>query len=121
MALICASAATTRFASIRLSTSSSSTKIDRKLWPFSPGRARAGFKVQAFFNPFESKPIVKEALKEPVAFLGGMFAGLLRLDLNEDPLKEWIERTVKSAGLNPEEVESKLDGDEDLPQLIEIE
>lgn len=54
-----------------------------------------------------------------------MFAGLLRLDLNEDPLKEWIVRTVESSGIKSEEVvdgvPSRLDGNEDLPQQIEIE
>ncbi|KAK1326288.1 UPF0426 protein [Acorus calamus] len=34
--------------------------------------------------------------KEPVAFMGEMFAGLLRLDLNEEPLKEWLTRTVET-------------------------
>ncbi|KAL5703351.1 hypothetical protein ACHQM5_028452 [Ranunculus cassubicifolius] len=44
------------------------------------------------------QPLLKEALKEPVAFFGGLFAGLLRLDLNEDPLREWISRTVEASG-----------------------
>lgn len=39
------------------------------------------------------------ALKEPVAFLGGVFAGLLSLDLKEDPLKSWVERTSAQAGV----------------------
>ncbi|KAJ4960306.1 hypothetical protein NE237_020216 [Protea cynaroides] len=88
----------------------------------SPKRSRfGGFRVKAFFNPIED-PIVKEALKEPVAFMGGMFAGLLRLDLNEDPLKEWITRTVEASGFTEEEIdveESKLE--EEAPQQIEIE
>jgi len=29
-------------------------------------------------------------IAQPVAILGGMFAGILRLDLNEEPLKEWV-------------------------------
>jgi hypothetical protein len=40
--------------------------------------------------------------QEPVAFLGGVFAGLLRLDLNEDPLKEWVTRTVEVSGIAEE-------------------
>ncbi|KAH0456433.1 hypothetical protein IEQ34_014340 [Dendrobium chrysotoxum] len=125
MAGLCASAATSRFASIPFSTSPSCLKRGRKLWALSPRKVRVGFRVQAFFNPLEDQPIVKDALKEPVAFLGGMFAGLLRLDLNEDPLKEWISRTVEASGLKPEEVvdgmESSLDANEDFPQQIEIE
>ncbi|MQL93801.1 hypothetical protein Taro_026438 [Colocasia esculenta] len=82
---------------------------------------RRGFAgVQAFYNPLED-PIFKEVLKEPVAFMGGMFAGLLRLDLNEEPLKEWITRTVEAAGITEEEISTELKTDEDAPQQIEIE
>ncbi|GAB2219940.1 hypothetical protein Droror1_Dr00007581 [Drosera rotundifolia] len=90
-------------------------------------RSRLGTKlnrggVKAFFiNPIED-PIVKEALKEPVAFMGGVFAGFLRLDLNDDPLKEWLQRTVEAAGITEEEISDKgSKPDEDAPQQIEIE
>ncbi|KAL9268380.1 UPF0426 protein, chloroplastic-like protein [Drosera capensis] len=78
--------------------------------------------VRAFFiNPIED-PIVKEALKEPVAFMGGVFAGFLRLDLNDDPLKEWLQRIVEAAGITEEEISDKgSKPDEDAPQQIEIE
>ncbi|KAK9266256.1 hypothetical protein L1049_000044 [Liquidambar formosana] len=82
------------------------------------------FRVKAFFfnpNPTED-PILKDALKEPVAFMGGMFAGILRLDLNEDPLREWVTRTVEASGITEEEIDaegSKLE--EEVPQQIEIE
>lgn len=72
-----------------------------------------------FFNPVED-PVIKEALKEPVAFAGGLFAGLLRLDLNEDPLKEWVKKTMESAGLT-EEVDTQESVQEDGPTEIEIE
>ncbi|XP_038688209.1 UPF0426 protein At1g28150, chloroplastic isoform X3 [Tripterygium wilfordii] len=74
-----------------------------------------------FFNPRE-EPLLKEALKEPVAFMGGILAGLLRLDLDEDPLKEWVTRTVEAAGITDEEID--VDGskaDEEVPQQIDIE
>ncbi|KAJ1403990.1 hypothetical protein SESBI_26910 [Sesbania bispinosa] len=73
-----------------------------------------------FFNPAQD-PIVKEALKEPVAFLGGVFAGILRLDLNEEPLKEWVTRTVEDAGISEEEVSAEGSATEAAPQEIEIE
>ncbi|XP_048138619.1 UPF0426 protein At1g28150, chloroplastic isoform X3 [Rhodamnia argentea] len=79
--------------------------------------------VRAFFlNPTEER-IIKEALKEPVAFMGGMFAGLLRLDLNEDPLREWVTRTVDASGISQEELdaEGSKEAEEDAPQEIEIE
>eukprot|EP00238_Polyblepharides_amylifera_P000313 CAMPEP_0196573592 /NCGR_PEP_ID=MMETSP1081-20130531/3481_1 /TAXON_ID=36882 /ORGANISM="Pyramimonas amylifera, Strain CCMP720" /LENGTH=145 /DNA_ID=CAMNT_0041891361 /DNA_START=176 /DNA_END=613 /DNA_ORIENTATION=+ len=50
-------------------------------------------------------PILKEAVKEPVAFLGGLFAGALRLQTSDDPLREWIERTSQAAGVSPEEAQ----------------
>ncbi|KAL3160765.1 hypothetical protein ABBQ38_009177 [Trebouxia sp. C0009 RCD-2024] len=33
-------------------------------------------------------------VQEPVAFLGGIFAGFLGLSLDQDPLKEWIQQTA---------------------------
>ncbi|XP_073145658.1 UPF0426 protein At1g28150, chloroplastic [Henckelia pumila] len=84
-----------------------------------------GFGVRACsFNPNSIQmPILKEALREPVAFVGGIFAGLLRLDLNEEPLKEWVTRTVEAAGLSVEEIErsNSVEAEETVPQQIEIE
>lgn len=85
-------------------------------------RGAAGV-VRAFFNPLGDERILREAIKEPVAFMGGVFAGLLRLDLNEDPLKEWISRTVEASGIaeeNSSEESSEADQN-DAPQQIEIE
>lgn len=60
--------------------------------------------------------------QEPVAFMGGIFAGLLRLDLNEDPLKEWVARTVEASGITAEEIATeKSESEEGSPQQIEIE
>lgn len=61
------------------------------------------------------------SLQEPVAFAGGMFAGLLRLDLNEDPLKEWVTRTVEASGMTDEEIDGEESKPEDVPEQIEIE
>eukprot|EP00250_Pteridium_aquilinum_P007879 c17506_g1_i1 orf=328-687(-) len=78
---------------------------------------RNRLQINAFLNP-QDDPIVKEALKEPLAFLGGVFAGVFRLDLNEDPLKEWVVKTSEVAGVQDvEEVEVK----EDTPEEIQIE
>ncbi|KAL0318710.1 UNVERIFIED_CONTAM: hypothetical protein Sangu_2027200 [Sesamum angustifolium] len=80
--------------------------------------------VRAFLPNLTQQPILKEALKEPVAFVGGMFAGLLRLDLNEEPLKEWVSRTVEASGMAAEEIRKRDAGEEEeeeRPQEIEIE
>ncbi|CAL5015815.1 unnamed protein product [Urochloa decumbens] len=85
-------------------------------------RGAAGV-VRACFNPLGDERILREAIKEPVAFMGGVFAGLLRLDLNEDPLKEWITRTVEASGIAEENSseESNEADQNDAPQQIEIE
>ncbi|XP_066345958.1 UPF0426 protein At1g28150, chloroplastic-like [Miscanthus floridulus] len=85
-------------------------------------RGAAGV-MRACFNPLGDERILREAIKEPVAFMGGVFAGLLRLDLNEDPLKEWITRTVEASRIaeeNSSEESSEADQN-DAPQQIEIE
>uniref|UniRef100_A0A6N2N6D4 alcohol dehydrogenase n=1 Tax=Salix viminalis TaxID=40686 RepID=A0A6N2N6D4_SALVM len=63
-------------------------------------------RASCLFNP-TNEPILKDALKEPVAFMGGMFAGLLRLDLKEDPLKEWVTRTVEASGITEEDIDAE--------------
>ncbi len=40
----------------------------------------------------ELTPFVKELARQPVAFCGGFFSGLFRLDLTEDPVKSWLNK-----------------------------
>ena len=49
-------------------------------------------------------PLVKRAMKEPVAFFGGMFAGFLGLSVDDkdSPLTRWVEATSVAAGRNAE-------------------
>ncbi|KAA3458306.1 UPF0426 protein chloroplastic isoform X1 [Gossypium australe] len=61
------------------------------------------------------------ARMEPVAFMGGMFAGILRLDLNEEPLKEWVARTVEASNISEDDISEGLQEEEDTPQQIEID
>ncbi|BBM97929.1 hypothetical protein MPTK1_1g09530 [Marchantia polymorpha subsp. ruderalis] len=79
---------------------------------------RKRLQVKAFFD-VQNDPIVKEVLKEPVAFLGGVFAGILRLDLNEEPLREWVAKTAEAAGVQPEDPE--VDSTDESPNEIAIE
>lgn len=55
--------------------------------------------------------------------MGGVFAGLLRLDLNDEPLKEWVTRTVEASGITDEDVGGYgvSSNEEESPQQIEIE
>jgi len=35
--------------------------------------------------------VCEEASKQPVAFVGGFMAGILRLDINDEPLSSWLQ------------------------------
>jgi len=66
----------------------------------------------------ELKPILNEFLGQPVAFFGGLVSGFLKLDLQQDPLKGWLEKqgaTPTSGASNSSN--SKSDG----PQSISID
>lgn len=40
----------------------------------------------------ELQPLMKELIQQPIAFAGGFFSGLLRLKINDEPLKTWLEQ-----------------------------
>ncbi len=40
----------------------------------------------------ELSPLMQELLRQPAAFWGGVASGLLRLNLAEDPVKDWLRR-----------------------------
>ena len=58
--------------------------------------------------------------QEPIAFLGGVFAGLLRLDLNEEPLKDWVAKTAEAAGIDLDDYQA-ADADDSVPEDIRID
>ena len=45
----------------------------------------------------ELKPIFDQLTSQPIAFCGGLVSGLLRLDPNQDPLKNWLKSQNISA------------------------
>jgi hypothetical protein len=47
----------------------------------------------------ELSPVVQELTRNPIAFLGGFAAGMLRLDLTQDPVKSWLDK--QGAGPGP--------------------
>ena len=68
----------------------------------------------------ELTPVFKELTQQPTAFLGGFFSGILRLNLNEDPVKSWLEKN----GASPEETtppEEENNDNSSGPQSITIE
>ncbi len=40
----------------------------------------------------ELSPFAQELLRHPAAFLGGLASGLLRLNLADDPVQDWLRR-----------------------------
>jgi hypothetical protein len=64
----------------------------------------------------ELKPIVREVTKEPLAFCSGFVSGLLRIKIDDDPLKSWLEKQ----GINVSTPNSDQNRDRE-PQSIDIE
>lgn len=50
----------------------------------------------------ELTPVFKELTGYPIAFLGGFFSGLLRLNLAEDPIKSWLDQQNPHANPTPD-------------------
>ncbi|NEN88839.1 MAG: hypothetical protein F6K48_07860 [Okeania sp. SIO3H1] len=67
----------------------------------------------------ELTPVVKELIEQPVAFFGGFFSGMFRLNLNDDPVKSWLEKQngYTATTSNTEVNSDKSEG----PQSITIE
>lgn len=40
----------------------------------------------------EISPLLKELTAHPVSFLGGFVTGVLRLNLNDDPVRGWLDK-----------------------------
>jgi hypothetical protein len=40
----------------------------------------------------ELSPFLQELTRQPVAFVGGFVSGALRLNLNDDPVKSWLNK-----------------------------
>lgn len=66
----------------------------------------------------ELTPVVKQLTGYPVAFLGGFFSGLLRLNLAEDPVKHWLDQ---QSGSYPSSSGGSSNGKSGGPQSISIE
>jgi len=40
----------------------------------------------------ELTPLFRELTQQPIAFLGGFFSGVFRLNLMDDPVKSWLDQ-----------------------------
>jgi hypothetical protein len=68
----------------------------------------------------ELSPIFQQLTKHPVSFMGGFFSGVLRLNLQDDPVKSWLDKQISSSASTiptPEAHNGKANG----PQQIAIE
>ncbi|MDJ0676562.1 MAG: hypothetical protein QNJ36_14470 [Calothrix sp. MO_167.B42] len=45
----------------------------------------------------ELKPLFQEFTQHPVSFMGGLVSGVLRLNLNDDPVKSWLNQQGASS------------------------
>ena len=66
----------------------------------------------------ELTPFVRELARQPIAFCGGFFSGLFRLDLSEDPVKSWLNKqgaASTAGGATPQPP------DKSGPQSIDID
>ena len=68
----------------------------------------------------ELTPVVKELIEQPIAFFGGFFSGILRLNLNDDPVKTWLEQQNGYTPTNGSITEAN-NGKSEGPQSITIE
>ena len=68
----------------------------------------------------ELTPIVKELVEQPVAFLGGFFSGMLKLNLNDDPVKSWLDKQGGYQSTTSSSTEAN-NGKSQGPQSITIE
>ncbi|MFB8790529.1 MAG: hypothetical protein U7123_17165 [Potamolinea sp.] len=68
----------------------------------------------------ELTPVFKELTQQPVAFLGGFFSGVLRLNLSDDPVKSWLDEQTGSTGYTASTTGSD-NGKSTGPQSISID
>lgn len=66
----------------------------------------------------ELMPVLKEFAQQPIAFMGGFFSGVCRLNLSDDPVKSWLD---KQAGVASTPVNEFNNGKRRGPQSISIE
>jgi hypothetical protein len=63
--------------------------------------------------------LVQELTQQPVAFVGGLVSGLLRLNLADDPVRSWLDRQMGTANSAP--TNHSGNGKSSGPQSISID
>ncbi len=65
----------------------------------------------------ELTPAFQKLIQQPVAFASGFIAGALHLNLNEEPLSQWLEKQGYYSSTN----NSPTSNNSDRPQSINID
>jgi hypothetical protein len=67
----------------------------------------------------ELTPLLRELTGHPVAFLGGFVSGVFRLNLNEDPVRTWLNQQMGTS--YPVSTSGSTNGKGSGPQSISID
>ena len=65
----------------------------------------------------ELAPAFQKLIQQPVAFASGFVSGVFHLNLNEEPLSEWLAKQ----GYNPTSANSAVKQNSDRPTSINID
>jgi hypothetical protein len=68
----------------------------------------------------ELAPLAQELTAHPMAFLGGLFSGLFRLSLADDPVKSWLDQQGGSSAYSATST-TPFNGKSSGPQSISID
>jgi hypothetical protein len=68
----------------------------------------------------ELSPIFREFIQHPASFVGGLFSGVLRLNLADDPVKSWLDQQTRSNSYTSSTTDAH-NGKASGPQQISID
>jgi hypothetical protein len=68
----------------------------------------------------ELSPIFREFIQHPASFVGGLFSGVLRLNLADDPVKSWLAQQSRSNSYTSSTIQAH-NGKASGPQQISID
>lgn len=67
----------------------------------------------------ELKPLLQTLTQHPISFMGGFVSGVLRLSLNEEPVRTWLNQ--KNSTDTPKRDNDHHNGKGNGPQSISID
>ncbi|MEH2163203.1 MAG: hypothetical protein V7K38_19785 [Nostoc sp.] len=68
----------------------------------------------------ELSPLFREFIQHPASFVGGLFSGVLRLNLADDPVKSWLDQQTHSNSYTSSTTDAH-NGKTSRPQQISID